>query len=481
MRPHRKCNEGERYMKTGLAGLLVMVAALAGCGGGVEAAGQEQDAKAGVMFRAEAPVVISRSVGDLPAECTYTTSEGETLLAIDPVEPQHLQVVWLAGHWEGPNTGIAAESLDGGRHWIASAIPATGPCTGGGGHDLIDQWVSVGGDGHSYYYALSRDSDGPNTPQRAMRTLASAGARGGSWQPAAIVDDNLQGATGLMSRTSVTADPRVAGRAWAVWTRLLNPATDGVQVARTDDYGVTWQTPVTAARVPGGAAPAWQLLVLPSGDLALLYGEANTAETAGELLRGVTQDPPPITNRAVTSSDGGLTWSAPADIVTLPEFVVPRGAVGPDGRLYMVWSEAVDDAVAVRFASSDDGGHDWSAAGTVAQLHPGPLRVLDVQADVAVNAQGVIGVSFYAGAADGDQVTRWFAHSNDGGEHWKSLPLAPAFDYDTGTGGTWDSVFGAYQGLVAMNPGFGATFIASTGLPDDPTDVLFVRVMPGHP
>jgi hypothetical protein len=430
-------------------------------------------------LRAEPAVVISSAVTDLPASCTQVTSEGETLLAVDPEDPNHLQAVWLVGGSSGPNTGIAAESLDGGRHWAASPIPATGPCTGGSGDYVLDQWVSIGPDGHSYYYAFAGDGgDAENTPV-AMHTLASSAARGGSWQPAAIVDDNLQGANGLISRTSISADPYVAGRAWAVWSRLLNPATDGVQVARTDDGGMTWQAAVTAARVPGGAAAAWQLLVLPSGELALLYGEADTAATGGELLRGVTGDPPPILNRAVTSTDDGLSWSAPADIVTLADFVVPRGAVGPDGRLYLVWSEVIDDNVAVRFARSEDGGRGWSAPGTVVHFEAGPLSVLEVQADIAVDTMGVIGVSFYGGASGDDQITRWFAYSADGGRQWRTLPLAAPFNHDTGTGGTGDGRFGAYQGLVAMHPGFGATFITGTGVPDDPTDVVFVRVLPG--
>lgn len=454
-----------------------VAALLAACGAGADMSVEAPS----LALRAEDAVVISRHVAELPDTCAQAQSEGETMLAVDPADPRHLQAVWIAGAYNGTNTGIAAESFDGGRSWSATPIPGTGPCTGGTGDYVLDQWVSIGAAGHTYYYAYAgHDGDATHTPL-AKHTLASSAAAGQRWLPATIVDDNLQGAAGIISRTSITADPVVAGRAWAAWTRLLNPATDGVLVARTDDGGTTWQAPVVAAEVPAGAAAAWQLLATPSGDLVLLYGEADTTATARELARPVTGQAPPIANRALISSDGGLTWSAPVTIVDLAEFVLPRGAVGPDGRLYFVWAERAGDAYALRFVISADGGRSWSSPLTTSEFDPGPLALLDVQPDIAIDAQGVIGISFYSGASGDGRVARWIAYSHDEGRGWDSMRLVAPFDYDTGSGGTSDGVFGAYQGLVPMNPGFGAVFIAGTGLADDPTDVVFVRVVPGKP
>lgn len=417
--------------------------------------------------------VISGEVPGLPAECTSTTSEGETLLAVDPVDPSHLHAVWTTGAYDGANTAIAAESFDSGKTWARAFVPGTGPCTGGPLDYILDQWISIDGGGRSYYGAFA------GADPATMQALASSKALNGEWAAATAVDDNQQGARGLISRTSITADPATAGRAWLVWTRALNEATAGVQVARTDDGGQTWAEPVTAAKLAGGTTAAWQLLAMPSGELLLFYGEADSEATAGEVLRLAVGSPAPgIVDRAVISTDQGATWSAPVTIAALDSFAIGRGAVGADGIAYFVWSEITDQARVV-MSQSVDGGRSWSGARTVAEFEAGPLRLLDIQADVAVDSEGRIGVSYYRGFSDDERVARWFSWSSNRGTRWQHVALSEPFSYDTGTGGTGDGVFGAYQGLVAMQPGFGATFIASTGDPEDPTDVVFARVLPG--
>ncbi|MFN2614141.1 MAG: hypothetical protein ABR552_04910, partial [Actinomycetota bacterium] len=202
--------------------------------------------------------IISGSVPGLPSSCEQPTSEGETIVSSEPGDRDHLVAEWSAGSATGSNTTITATSRDGGTTWTRSFIPGTGRCTGGPGDYVIDQWISVGRGGAAYYDTFV----GHDSPPLAAQVLADTSSNGGTtWPAAAVIDDNLDGARGIVSRTSITADPDHEGSAWAVWSRLVNPAFQGIFVSHTTDGGQTWGVPVKAADVIAGAAAAWQLVV----------------------------------------------------------------------------------------------------------------------------------------------------------------------------------------------------------------------------
>jgi hypothetical protein len=421
--------------------------------------------------------VVSGPVPGLPNTCTGVTSEGETFLASEPGRSGHLVAVWSAGAGNGANTSVTAVSSDGGETWARAAVPGTGPCTKGPGDWVIDQWVSIGGDGRAYYESFAGHNPGPSATPFDAQTIVSASPSGGDmWPSASVIDDNLQGARGLISRTSITADPAAAGRAWAVWARFVNPIFQGIFVARTDDGGTTWGPAVRAADVPAGAAGSWQMVVRPDGGLVLFYGELDTLATAQV---GFFGQPGPALARAVVSTDGGATWSGPADVASMRAYMLARAASAPDGNLYFVWNETLDGTADVLVSDSSDGGQTWSSPDTVDTFPAGPLGHGHVAPDIAVSDNGDIGVSYYDARPGDGRIARRFAHSTDAGATWVSQQLGEPFDYDTGTGGTGDGPQGAYQGIAPVGDGFGALFIAGTGDPADPTDVVFARIAPG--
>lgn len=125
------------------------------------------------------------------------------------------------------------------------------------------------------------------------------------------------------------------------------------------------------------------------------------------------------------SEDGGTTWSAPvqvsavngAGVRSLRTGGLPAAAVDPrDGRLYAVWQ---DDAFTggvdqVLMARSEDGGLTWSPAQAVSD---GPDDAASFTPAVAVGPTGRVAVSYYSLRNDPDRrflVDHYVALSGDG-------------------------------------------------------------------
>jgi hypothetical protein len=442
-------------------------------------AGLRPAAAAEAPWRVTASVVASGPIDGLPSSCTGMTNEAEPTLASEPGDTSHLVGIWSAGGKSGSNTSVAGVSRDGGATWTRTAIPATGGCTGGPGDFAIDEWAAVGVGGGAYFASLAGHEFGISDPSPLdWQALVSASASGGdTWAAASVIDDGVKGARGVVTRTSMTADPTQPGRAWAVWNRSVNPVFQaGIFVSRTDDGGGTWNSPVKAAAdPPGGIATAWQLVARPDGGLVLFYGELGTVST---ITTGPGLMDGPTLARAVRSDDGGSTWSAPSTVADIPAYILGRAAAAGDGGVYFVWNELDGDTASVLVARSDDGGITWSAPMTAAEFPAGQLGSRYVSPDVAVNAEGSIGVSYYDGTPGNGTITRSFAHSTDRGGTWAAQPIFASFAFDPGGTGNGDGPEGAYQGLAPAGEGFGALFIVTTGDATNPTDVEFVRVEP---
>jgi hypothetical protein len=442
------------------------------------------------------PQPISGAV-DLPVSCKDPDSEAETFLASEPVNPNHLAAVWSAGAPDS-NTTISAASTDGGMTWTRTPIYGTGPCTDGPGDYVIDAWTSIGRDGRSYYDSFAGRVQADEDTADKEVLVAVSGPRGaamGSWSRAVTLDDNESGARGVISRTSITADPNQRDRAWAVWGRFLDPLVQGIYVSRTDDGGKSWNAPVRVVDVRQDVVAPWQLVVRPAGDLVLFYAEFDAVGFA--VTQGLAQAwPEPV--RAIRSIDNGDHWFDVHDVTVEPALTVGRAASGPDGSLVFAWDELDENKVdetksvdTVWVARSIDGGRFWSKT-PVGRFSAGPLKnriegTVSVSPDVAVNDDGVIGVSYYAGSDKDDRkIARWFAHSGDEGKTWTRQLLSAPFTATTSCDllapcqqrGNGDGPQGAYQGIAPLGHGFGATFIVGTEDPENPTEVMFARIMP---
>ena len=98
------------------------------------------------------------------------------------------------------------------------------------------------------------------------------------------------------------------GNLLATWTsERLDPHLHRIVCRRSEDQGKTWSEPlyIDGEGVGSGGTAAWQVPVLsPSGRIYLFYNYSPKSG-AGSFCGGF---------RCRTSDDGGVTWSAPADL-----------------------------------------------------------------------------------------------------------------------------------------------------------------------
>jgi hypothetical protein len=145
---------------------------------------------------------------------------------------------------------------------------------------------------------------------------------------------------------------------------------NGIFVRRSLDGGKTWETnhfPVAEQSTQPG---------IPFEDKPYIVADTSKSKYAGNLYVGWTRwriaDSQMVISR---STDDGKTWSAPVEIDRHPG--LPRddngaaegfdGVVGPDGRLYSIWSQ--DDDIFLTI--SKDGGKTFSRARSI--IHTAPI------------------------------------------------------------------------------------------------------------
>ncbi|MBV9670008.1 MAG: exo-alpha-sialidase, partial [Acidobacteriales bacterium] len=143
---------------------------------------------------------------------------------------------------------------------------------------------------------------------------------------------------------------------WTRWTLTASPLV----ISQSTDGGATWSGPVEVERVPGlprddnGANEGFSGAVAPDGTLYAVWAEG--------------------THIVLTSSkDEGKTFAAARDVIeTAPLMYAVQGfsrgngfpniAAGPDGALYVAWSDYRNGDVDVFLSRSKDRGVTWSAA-----------------------------------------------------------------------------------------------------------------------
>lgn len=145
---------------------------------------------------------------------------------------------------------------------------------------------------------------------------------------------------------------------------------NGIFVRRSLDGGKTWE----ADHIPVAEQPSSP--GIPFEDKPYIVADNTKSKYAGNLYIGWTRwriaDSQMVVSR---STDDGKTWSQPIEIDAHPG--LPRddngaaegfaGVVGPDGKLYAIWSQ--DNAIML--TSSRDGGKTFSHARAV--IHTAPI------------------------------------------------------------------------------------------------------------
>ena len=372
----------------------------------------------------------------------FPDSEVEPWIAVNPVDPNNIVGVWQSDRWSngGARGLVAGVSTNGGTGWTQVVVPKVTLCSGGtlansGGYQrATDPWLSFGPTGTVYQLSLSFNDINPPFGREDEQPggdfdnalLASRSTDGGlTWSDPAVVIRDFD-ANVINDKQTITADPNLNTNVYAVWDRLVIPASERASVIaglrsnairgpiwfnRSTSGGRFWEQP-RKIYDPGqnDQTIASQIVVLPppsSTTLVNLFAEDRNQNS--KKLRGWNV-------RVLRSSNQGDTWSAPIQVdrlrsipVTDPESganirtgdIIPDVAVNrTNGNLYAVWQDArfsgfANDSIA--FSQSTNGGLTWSAPVEVNKT-PTNLRAGDQQAftaSVEVAADGTIGVTYY--------------------------------------------------------------------------------------
>ena len=337
----------------------------------------------------------------------YTNTAVEPSMVANPFNPMNLIAAWQQDRWSnGGSQGLMlAASFNGGGSWTLTTAPFS-RCTGGNGANLgdytraTDPWLTVSPNGYAYALSLSFTGTSLASGSSSAMLVARSADFGVTWQlPHALIQDQAQV---FNDKGSITADPINSSYVYAVWDRLTTQSSGPTYFAFTSDGGSTWQ-PARSIYDPGPSAQTIgnQIVVLP-GDLLLnVFTEIDTAAdgTTSSSVRVV---------RATNTGNNLFSWSAPITIAELQALGTSNPANNAPVRdgSDIVSVSAGDGSVYVawqdsRFSMGKYDGIALARSTDGGQTWSTPVQVnadTNVQAftpTVNVRADGVIAVSYF--------------------------------------------------------------------------------------
>lgn len=335
----------------------------------------------------------------VPGQPTFG-SEAEPSLAVNPRDPRNLVAVWQQDRFAldgGALSNIVSVSKNGGRSWHRVLVPRLSRCTGGTDERTSDPWLSFGPDGVAYLASLTFTENpvlGASGLAGPTNQLISRSGDGGlTWSmPTTVVANGAYN-----DREAITADPWKPGTAFEVWVNRLGAFGEtGVnQLVKTVDAGRTF-SPVKATyrAAPTNLPDPTLLTVLPDGTLVNVFMLANISAVIGPKV--------PFKVMAMRSVDGGADWSAPVTIAELPPLAPYDSDTNVQVRAFPVVSTATapDGAVYVVWNKIES---EHRATILISRSldsgrtwsAPATVRSIPAQAflpSVAVDGNGVVGV-----------------------------------------------------------------------------------------
>jgi len=261
-----------------------------------------------------------------------------------------------------------ARSDDGGKTWTQSSTAVEGSGKGftpklawGRGRSLVVVWADERRVDRAWDIYARRSPDG-----------------GGTWEP-----DQLLSRFPQVTRDDASVRPEMIGdgqdRFWVVWLGLRN-GRSSFYLSRSADGGRTWTDPVAL-----------------SGQSESVFGQRLVH--SGERLLLVWQDTRTGKDRiyAVTSGDGGVTWSSSTRVDHVPadsrtSAVSAAVVLGPDAEAFVAWHDGRNGRDDIFVGRSPDGGRTWGTEdmrldmdepGTAASRFPRIARAEDGRLAVA--------------------------------------------------------------------------------------------------
>jgi hypothetical protein len=464
-------------------------------------------------YTAGAPVVASPATSPLPDPCpfqaenpptqvNYLSTEVEPQVAVNPANPQNVIGVFQQDRWSdgGAHGLLAAASFNGGASY-ENTWAEFSACSDKPGTPFseplpraTDPWVSFDAAGRAYQIALAII----NGQLSDSAVTASHSEDGGlTWSQPVDLTRNAD-PTGVVfnDKQSITADPYVAGRAYATWIQGELPGEEmtfaklahafsyrGLPVfSKTTDGGVTWSTPtpMTNANV---YAQGNQIVVLPDGTLlnvqAVLFKGSGVQPTKNAVFMAVQR-----------STNGGQSWSpaikiAPLSVSAevadgqplrvgdyLPDIAVDRGS----GSVYVTWADNLGGSTnKIVLSRSTDRGKTWSTPAVVS--HHDDAQSFNHA--VAVANDGELAVLYYDIARNtpdpGIPTDVYLRHSADGGRSWSAPQLLYSFDFANAPVAR-GLFLGDYMGLEAVGANGLIALFSVTGTTAESADVISIRL-----
>lgn len=366
-------------------------------------------------------------------------------------------------------------SRDGGRTWHDN-----GMLQGFDAYTSVsDVTIAFARNGTAYLSLLACSGNGvcPGTSVRSGIFVLRSTDGGKTWsQPVAVYLDT-SGAS-FNDKPWITVDTTTgthSGTIYVAWNldSLSDPCSSagadgpkaeaqqgGIAVSRSTDGGQTFSVPIivapfTTAGEGLGAVPQ----VGPSGKVTVVYSHTSCD----------TGDPDSVD--AVTSTDGGESWTNPlpiSNVVPLPghlpngtfrNFTMPAFVISPrTGTMVIAWSDMRNGDADILSSRSINGGATWSKPYRVNhdQLHNGKDQF---QPALAVAPDGTITCAWFDRRYDpaNKLIDEEIAQSTDGGKTFGHNFRVTAKSWDPGIdaplpeGNPGNTFIGDYQGLAVDN------------------------------
>jgi hypothetical protein len=434
-----------------------------------------------------------------------TTSQNETPLAVDPVNPDIM--VSGSNDWEFNDGCGQYVTVDGGTTWTGALpegyvpgvtkftnnpdVPGTGAYDAGG-----DPVVSFSPDGTKAYFVCQAFNFTPPFQIQLLLNRGTVTSTGITWQTTGLTpistwngNGKTKGGNGQFpDHESVHVD--ASGRIYVTWAQFngLQGTHSPVLVATSTDGGRSFSSPVkvTVGNIRNNQDQ--RIVTAPNGDAYLTFD--NGLQGGKGTVFYVSK-----------STDGGATWSAPIRLATLvnPVCVFPPFCFNISGGQFRAGGtypapafDPVRNRLVVAYADitglygqmyvTSASANDLSSWTTPTVIAAAPADQFMGELGIAPN--GRYDVSFYDREYTSNQlVDLTYATSSDGGATWSHYRVTSA-GFDPSAWGVPSSTapfrpfIGDYNGIVSSNAFAGMAFTGVAAPQPFNLEVYFAKATP---